>query len=183
MTCVHYCRYFDQRSKISLTNNGVVGLWDLPKETHPSVYCLFYVFIITLTFCLLRQAVILARTRCDVSLTALRNESPGVHSAEPSTREKRPLSAPSTREEITTAERLSSAVIDDKAPVTREMIPVYKSEPNKPRPHTSHHINMYSPRTLNTSARSGVRESLVPTPVNISNQGIQNLQSQREFLS
>ena len=98
-------------------------------------------------------------------------------------RKKRPLSAPSTRGEISTAERLTALVIDDETPTTKSIVPRYKSEPNKPRPHTSHHSNMYTPRTLSTSARSGIRGSLVPTPVNISNQGIENLRAQREFLS
>jgi len=129
------------------------------------------------------QAVILARTRCDVSLTALRNDNPDVLNSELSVRKKRPLSAPSTRGEISTAERLTALVIDDETPTTKSIVPRYKSEPNKPRPHTSHHSNMNTPRTLSTSARSGIRGSLVPTPVNISNQGIENLQAQREFLS
>ncbi|XP_073231423.1 flagellum-associated coiled-coil domain-containing protein 1-like [Porites lutea] len=129
------------------------------------------------------QAVILARTRCDVSLTALRNENPDLRKQEPNTREKRPLSAPSTREEISTAVRLTAPVSDNKTPTNQPKMSKYKSEVNKPRPHTSHHATMYSPRTLNTSARSNARENLVPTPVNISNQGIQNLRTQREFLS
>lgn len=130
----------------------------------------------------LYQAVILARTRCDVSLTALRDETPDVPNAELSTRQKRPLSAPGTRDEISVAEKVTAVVNKDTAPTTPN-IPAYKSEPTKLRPHTSHHANMYSPRTLTSSARSGVRESLVPTPVNISNQGLQNLRAQSEFLS
>ena len=129
------------------------------------------------------QAVILARTRCDVSLTALRDESPDVQNPEMSTRQKRPLSAPGTREEISLAEKLTSVVNENTSPATTPRIPAHKSEPGKARPHTSHHINMYSPRTLCANARSGIRESLVPTPVNISDQGLQNLRSQREFLS
>ncbi|KAL9958654.1 hypothetical protein ACROYT_G035702 [Oculina patagonica] len=129
------------------------------------------------------QAVILSRTRCDVSLTALRDENPDIQNPELSARKKRPLSAPGTRDEISTAEKLTSVVIEDTSPTTPPGIPAHKSEPNKLRPHTSHHANMYSPRTLSTNARSGIRESLVPTPVNISSQGIQNLRAQREFLS
>lgn len=129
------------------------------------------------------QAVILARTRCDVSLTALRNEDPQAHIQGRNKHKKRPLSAPSTRDEISTAETITATVIDNETPKTRPKIPGYKSEPTKVRPHTSHHATMYSPRTLNSSTRSGGRESLVPTPVNISNQGIQNLRDQREFLS
>ncbi|KAJ7390140.1 hypothetical protein OS493_027179 [Desmophyllum pertusum] len=129
------------------------------------------------------QAVILARTRCDVSLTALRDE---VQIPDVSTPQKRPLSAPGTRDEISTAEKMSAVITtENTGPTTSPRIPVHTSEPNKLKPHTSHHrdVNMYSPRTLNTSARSGLRESLVPTAVNISNQGIQNLRAQREFLS
>lgn len=98
-------------------------------------------------------------------------------------RTKRPLSAPGTRNEISTAEKLTSVVNKNTLPATSPRIPAQKSKPNKLRPHTSHHANLYSPRTPSTNARSGIRESLVPTPVNISNQGIQNLRVQREFLS
>lgn len=129
------------------------------------------------------QAVILARTRCDVSLTALRDESPDVQNPEMSTRQKRPSSAPGTREEISLAEKLTSVVNENKSPSTTPRIPAHKLEPSQARPYTSHHINMYSPRTLCANARSGIRESLVPTPVNISDQGLQNVRSQREFLS
>ena len=97
-------------------------------------------------------------------------------------RKRRPLSAPSTRNEVSTAEKLTATVNDDDAPTIKPITPGAKPESNKPRPHTSHHGNVYSPRTLNTSVRSGARESLVPTPVNISNQGIENLRAQREFL-
>lgn len=129
------------------------------------------------------QAVILARTRCDVSLTALRNESLEALTPGLSVRKKRPLSAPSTRKEVTAAEQLTAAVVSGDAPTTKPITSLNKSEVNKPRPHTSHHADMSSPRTLNMSARSGVRGRLVPTPVNISNQGIENLRAQREFLS
>ena len=98
-------------------------------------------------------------------------------------RTKRPLSAPGTRDEISTAEKLTSVVNGNTLPATSPRIPAQKSKPNNLRPHTSHHANLYSPRTLSTNARSGIRESLVPAPVNISNQGIQNLRAQREFLS
>ena len=130
------------------------------------------------------QAVILARTRCDVSLTALRDESPDdVQTSELSMRTKRPMSAPGTRDEISLAEKLTSVVNENTSPATSPRIPAQKSEPYKLRPHTSHHANLYSPRTLSKNARSGIRENLVPTPVNISSQGIQNLRAQREFLS
>lgn len=130
------------------------------------------------------QAVILARTRCDVSLTALRDERPDdIQISALRMRTKRPLSAPGTRNEISTAEKLTSVVNENTLPAASPRIPAQKSKPNKLRPHTSHHANLYSPRTPSTNARSGIRESLVPTPVNISNQGIQNLRVQREFLS
>ena len=127
----------------------------------------------------LRQAVILARTRCDVSLTALRDESPDNQTSELSMRTKRPMSAPGTRDEIFTAEKLTSTVNENTSPATSPRISAQKSEPNKLRPHTSHHANLFSPR----NARSGIRDSLVPTPVNISNQGLQNLRTQKEFSS
>ena len=94
------------------------------------------------------------------------------------------MSAPGTRDEISTAEKLTSVVNENTSPATSPRIPAQKSEPYKLiRPHTSHHANLYSPRTLSKNARSGIRGSLVPTPVNISSQGIQNLRAQREFLS
>lgn len=130
------------------------------------------------------QAVILARTRCDVSLTALRNEIPDVPSTERSTRLKRRMSVPETREEVALAEKLSAVVNKEKNPTKSKILTDhYRSESTKQRPHTSHHATMLSPRTPISSARSAVRESLAPTPVNISNQGIQNLRAQREFLS
>lgn len=140
--------------------------------------------MISVFFFFRHQTVILARARCDVSLTALRDESPDdIQTSELSTRTKRPLSAPGTRDEISTAEKLTSVVSKNKSPTTSPRIPAQRSEPNKLRPHTSHHANMYSPRTLSANVRSGIRESLVPTPVNISNQGIQNLRAHKEFLS
>ena len=140
--------------------------------------------LVILFFLFRQQAVILARTRCDVSLTALRNESPdNIQTSKLSMRTKRPLSAPGTRDEISTAEKLTSVVSENTSPTTSPRIPAQRSEPNKLRPHTSHHANLFSPRNLSTNARSGIRESLVPTPVNISNQGIQNLRGQREFSS
>jgi len=133
----------------------------------------------SLFFPFLHQAIILARTRCDVSLTALRDESPDNQTPELSMRTKRPMSAPGTRGEISTAEKLTSTVNENTSPATSPRIPAQKSEPIKLRPHTSHHANLFSPR----NARSGIRESLVPTPVNISNQGIQYLRAQKEFSS
>ena len=131
----------------------------------------------------LLKAVILARTRCDVSLTALRNESLEALNPKLSVRKKRPLSAPSTRKEVTMAEQLTATVVGGDAPTTKPITPENKLEVNKRRPHTSHHADMSSPRSLNMSARSGVRGRLVPTPVNISNQGIESLRTQREFFS
>lgn len=126
------------------------------------------------------QAVILARTRCDVSLTALRDESPdNIQTSELSIRTKRPMSAPETRDEMSSAEKLTSVVNENTSPATSPRIPAQKSELKKLRPHTSHHASLFSPR----NARSGIRENLVPTPVNISNLGIQNLRAQREFSS
>ena len=140
--------------------------------------------LVILFFLFRQQAVILARTRCDVSLTALRNESPdNIQTSKLSMRTKRPLSAPGTRDEISKAEKLTSVVSENTSPTTSPRIPAQRSDPNKLRPHTSHHANLFSPRNLSTNARSGIRESLVPTPVNISNQGIQNLRGQREFSS
>ena len=144
-----------------------------------------YINLLAILLLLFRhQAVILARTRCDVSLTALRDESPdNVQTSKLSMRTKRPMSAPGTRDEISTAEKLTSVSNENTTPTTSPRIPAQKSELNKLRPYTSHHANMYLPRTLSMSARSGIRESLVPTPVNISNQGIQNLRAQRELSS
>lgn len=137
-----------------------------------------------LFFPCLHQTIILARTRCDVSLTALRDESPDdIQTPELSMRKKRPMSAPGTRDEISTAEKLTSMVNKNTAPTTTPRISAQKSQPNKRRPHTSHHPNLFSPRNLSTSARSGTRESLVPTPVNVSNQGLKNMSTQKEFLS
>ena len=142
-----------------------------------------YMNLVNLSF-FRHQAVILARTRCDVSLTALRDESPDdIQTTALRMRTKRPLSAPGTRDEISTAEKLTSVVNKNTSPATSPRIPAQRSTPNKLRPHTSHHTNQYSPRTLSTNARSGIREKLVPTPVDISNQGIQNLRAQKEFLS
>ena len=94
------------------------------------------------------------------------------------------MSVPETREEIALAEKLSAVVNKGKKPTKSKILTDhYRSELTKQRPHTSHHATMLSPRTPISSARSAVRESLVPTPVNISNQGIQNLRAQREFLS
>lgn len=130
------------------------------------------------------QAVILARTRCDVSLTALRHETPEVPSQRRNSRLKRRMSVPETRDEVAIAEKLTAVVNKEKEPTKSKItIDRYKVEPIKQRPHTSHHATMLSPRTPILSARSGPRESLVPTPVNISNQGIQNLRAQKEFLN
>ena len=94
------------------------------------------------------------------------------------------MSVPETREEVALAEKLSAVVNKEKKPTKSKILTdYYRSESTKQRPHTSHHATTLSPRTPISSARSAVRESLVPTPVNISNQGIQNLRAQREFLS
>lgn len=129
------------------------------------------------------QAVILARTRCDVSLTALRSKGPVLRNAKSAVPKRRPVSAPSTRDEVFMAEQTTDTVTSKTSAREKPRISGHKSETNRPRPHTSHYGNVVSVRTRNANSLVGARESLVPTPVNVSIQGLQNLETRKEFLN
>lgn len=137
-------------------------------------------------FSILHQAVILARSRTNVSLTALRNEdlssnvqSPALVHPQPhfnihDTWEKpkaRPHSAPSTPKEHEVAVAETSVV---EIPQTKWLnygtgFTEFKS--SKLRPHTSHNSRQSSPR----ASLWGIRELFHPTPVSVSDQGLRSL--------
>ncbi|XP_032218298.2 repetitive organellar protein isoform X2 [Nematostella vectensis] len=114
------------------------------------------------------QAVIKARTRSNVSLTVLRvsgQHSQPQHSTSRVT--KRRSSLPITEQEIAIAVQDTSAISTE----TTQTSDVDFSRPsaNHMRPHTSQHIRHA------TTPRHAARESFLPTPVNISEQGLQRL--------
>ncbi|XP_031559166.1 flagellum-associated coiled-coil domain-containing protein 1-like [Actinia tenebrosa] len=127
------------------------------------------------------QAIIMARTKSNVSLTALRTESEQhrQHSKnnssanDPAYLERR-SSLPTTREELSIALQRSSKIEKlprrPKTPTLAEL-----GAAHKPRPHTSHYAKQTSPRAAPCSARVGPSGSFHPTEVNISDQGIRNL--------
>ncbi|XP_015773697.1 PREDICTED: trichohyalin-like [Acropora digitifera] len=121
------------------------------------------------------QAVILARARCGVSLTAQRTGGLPAGNSESIMCRKRPVSAPLTRDEVRKAELSTDVIKDENSRTEKSTIPGYKWESTRTRPHTSHHGSTFSPRTLKPSSVRGVRESLVPTLVNFSGQDLENL--------
>lgn len=129
------------------------------------------------------QAIIMARTKSNVSLTALRTESEQHRPSEaecsandPECLERR-SSLPTTREEFKIALLRSSEV---QKPPPRPKTPTLAElgAAQKPRPHTSHYAKQTSPRAAPCSARVGPRGSFHPTEVNVSDQGIRNLKLQ-----
>lgn len=121
------------------------------------------------------QAVILARARCGVSLTAQRTGGLPAGNSESIVCRKRPVSAPLTRDEVRKAELSTDVINGENSRKEKSTIPGYKWESTRTRPHTSHHGSTFSPRTLKASSVRGVRESLVPTLVNFSGQDLENL--------
>lgn len=121
------------------------------------------------------QAVIIARARSGVSLTAQRTGGVSARNSQSIVSKKRPVSAPSTRDEVRMAELSTDEIKDENSRKEKPRIPGYKWESTRSRPHTSHHGSTFSPRTLKASSVRAVRESLVPTPVNFSGQGLENL--------
>ncbi|KAK2551734.1 hypothetical protein P5673_027336 [Acropora cervicornis] len=121
------------------------------------------------------QAVILARARCGVSLTAQRTGGLPAGNSESIMCRKRPISAPLTRDEVRKAELSTDVIKGENSRKEKSRIPGYEWESTRTRPHTSHHGSKFSPRTLKASSVRGVRESLVPTLVNFSGQDLENL--------
>ena len=127
--------------------------------------------------------MILARSRCNVSLTALRNEDHRSSDAQsailknlyfkhlaPTHRSKaRPCSAPSTPKEQEVALAETSAIESPRVKSCR--IGLAEPQSSKLRPHTSHQSKHSSPRASSKSTR----ELLQATPVSISNQGLRPL--------
>lgn len=113
----------------------------------------------------------MARARSNVSLTALRNESPDIGSTQVVMRRGRRSSVPITREEMQTAVQETSVVEGSAA--RNPLQSAYQRFQKKPRPHTSHHNCQSSPRESTKQ-----REALVPTPVNVSTQAIETLREQ-----
>ena len=134
--------------------------------------------------------MILVRSRTNVSLTALRNEdlSSNVHSSTvsqprpysvvqdfPEKPRARPRSAPSTPKERHTAVAETSAI---EVPETKALVcglGLAELQSTKARPHTSHHSRHSSPR----ASLLGIRETLQPTPVSVSDQALQLLRDNR----
>ena len=134
-----------------------------------------YFKLLHLLFSVPSQAVILARARCGVSLTAQRTGGLPAGNSESIVCRKRPVSAPLTRDEVRKAELSTDVIKGENSRKEKSTMPGYKWESTRTRPHTSHHGSTFSPRTLKTSSVRGVRESLVPTLVNFSGQDLENL--------
>lgn len=127
------------------------------------------------------HAIIMARTKSNVSLTALRTESEqhrpsdADSSADNHTYLERRSSLPTTREELKIALVRSSDVQKTSRRPKTPTLAELGAAAQKPRPHTSHYAKQTSPRAAPCSARVGPRGSLHPTEINVSDQGIRSL--------
>lgn len=126
------------------------------------------------------QAIIMARTRTNVSLAALRVDPKPLQEDQHDTKQPQPLkrrkSLPTTQEEMTAALRQTASVeaplFTTKQPTLAELGAPQRQQ----RPHTSmHYAKQTSPRAAPCSARLGGREKFHISKIDVSEQGIDSL--------